>query len=130
MMKNNWKIGVLGMAFCLCTGMAAQAQTYTPTPENLQARKEFQDNKFGIFLHWGVYSMTARGEWYMNDHNVHRDEYAKLASGFYPSKFDAAEWVSQIKASGEITKIIAAELTEIETKETIQNINETKCWFF
>ena len=44
--------------------------------------------------------MTAQGEWYMNNRNIHRDEYAKLASGFYPSKFDAAQWVAQIKASG------------------------------
>jgi len=78
----------------------AQTSTYTPTPENLQARQEFQDNKFGIFLHWGIYSMTAQGEWYMNNKNIHRDEYAKLASGFYPSRFNAAEWVSAIKASG------------------------------
>ena len=78
----------------------AQTSTYTPTPENLQARQEFQDNKFGIFLHWGIYSMTAQGEWYMNNRNIHRDEYAKLASGFYPSRFNAAEWVSAIKASG------------------------------
>ena len=89
-----------GVALCLCIGSTAWAQSYTPTPENLQARKEFQDNKFGIFLHWGIYSMPAQGEWYMNTHNIHRDEYAELASGFYPSKFNAAEWVSQIKASG------------------------------
>lgn len=66
----------------------------------MKARQEFQDNKFGIFLHWGIYSMTAQGEWYMTTHNIHRDEYAKLASGFYPSRFNAAEWVSAIKASG------------------------------
>ena len=66
----------------------------------MKARQEFQDNKFGLFLHWGIYSMTAQGEWYMTTHNIHRDEYAKLASGFYPSRFNAAEWVSAIKASG------------------------------
>ena len=100
MKKNIFQKMALGTALCLCAGTASVAQTYVPAPENLQARKEFQDNKFGIFLHWGIYSMTARGEWYMNDRNIHRDEYAKLASGFYPSKFNAAEWVSQIKASG------------------------------
>ena len=52
-------------------------QIYIPTPENIKARQEFQDNKFGIFLHWGIYSMTAQGEWYMNTHNINRDEYAK-----------------------------------------------------
>ena len=104
-MKNKFiqKIS-LGAALLLLTSNTtfAQApeQSYTPTPENMKARQEFQDNKFGIFLHWGIYSMTAQGEWYMTTHNIHRDEYAKLASGFYPSRFNAAEWVSAIKASG------------------------------
>ena len=100
MVKNTFKRMACGVALGLCLGSTAWAQSYIPTPENLQARKEFQDNKFGVFLHWGIYSMPAQGEWYMNTHNIHRDEYAKLASGFYPSEFDAAEWVSQIKASG------------------------------
>ena len=82
-----------------CFGQTEE-KTYVPTSENLKAREEFQDNKFGIFLHWGIYSMTAQGEWYMNNRNIHWQEYAKLASGFYPSLFDAAQWVSAIKASG------------------------------
>ena len=73
---------------------------YVPAPENLKARKEFQDNKFGIFLHWGLYSMLAQGEWVMTNQNLNHLEYRKLASGFYPSRFDAAEWVAAIKASG------------------------------
>lgn len=77
------------------------AQTkYKPTRENLKAREEFQDNKFGIFLHWGIYCMLATGEWTMNNNNLNYKEYAKLAGGFYPSKFDADKWVAQIKASG------------------------------
>lgn len=72
----------LGAALLLMAGTSAFAQTsnqiYTPTPENIKARQEFQDNKFGIFLHWGIYSMTAQGEWYMNTHNINRNEYAKL----------------------------------------------------
>ena len=82
-------------------GLAAQdAAEYVPGAENLKAREEFQDNKFGIFLHWGLYSMPGQGEWYMNTGNIDRCEYEKLASAFYPSRFDAAEWVSAIKASG------------------------------
>ena len=73
---------------------------YIPTEENMNSREAFRDDKFGIFLHWGLYSMLARGEWTMTNQNLNRDEYAKLASGFYPSKFDAHEWVSAIKASG------------------------------
>ena len=68
----------------------AQAQHYQPSPENLESRKQFQDDKFGIFLHWGLYSMLATGEWTMTNKDLNYKEYAKLAGGFYPSKFDAA----------------------------------------
>ena len=73
---------------------------YAPTAENLKNREVFQDMKFGVFIHWGIYSMTANGEWIMNIKNIQWQEYAKLAEGFYPSKFDAAKWVSDVKAAG------------------------------
>ena len=83
---------------------AATAQTpavaYQPTKENLEARQHFQDEKFGIFLHWGLYSMLATGEWTMTNRDINYREYAKLAGGFYPSRFNAREWVEAIKASG------------------------------
>lgn len=44
--------------------------------------------------------MLATGEWTMTNNNLNYKEYAKLAGGFYPSKFDADKWVAAIKASG------------------------------
>lgn len=76
------------------------AQDYIPSEENLKSRQEFSDMKFGIFLHWGIYSMFGQGEWYMQNANLDWREYAKAASGFYPAKFDAKAWVSAIKDSG------------------------------
>lgn len=86
------------MALCLAAllmpGMAhAQKAGYVPAPENLKARKEFSDNKFGIFLHWGIYSLFGQGEWYLNSGGLNCHEYAKAASAFYPSRFNASEWV-------------------------------------
>ena len=78
----------------------AKAQTYTPTSGNLQARKEFGNDKLGIFLHWGIYSTFAQGEWYLQNHVPDRNEYAKAADAFYPHRFDALEWVRAIKAAG------------------------------
>ena len=83
-----------------CMSAAAHSQTYQPTEENLKSRQEFRDAKFGIFLHWGLYAMLATGEWTMTNNDLNYKEYAKLAGGFYPSRFDAAQWVSAIKASG------------------------------
>lgn len=86
------------LAFAALVG--ANAQEYHPTPENLQARSEFADMKFGIFLHWGLYSMFGQGEWFMQNANIDWREYEKAASAFYPARFDAAQWVSAIKNSG------------------------------
>lgn len=83
-----------------CLSFPVRAQSYTPTEENLKSRQEFRDARFGIFLHWGLYAMLATGEWTMTNNNLNYKEYAKLAGGFYPSKFNAAEWVAAIKASG------------------------------
>lgn len=85
----------------LCSlSISSFAQKYEPTKEIIEAREQFQDNKFGIFIHWGVYSMLAQGEWCMTNQNINYKEYAKLASGFYPHKFSAKEWVAAIKSSG------------------------------
>lgn len=72
---------------------------YVPAAENLQARNSFSDCKFGIFLHWGIYSTFAQGEWFLN-YGPNRDEYAKAADAFYPHRFNAEKWISAIKASG------------------------------
>ena len=90
------------LALCCTAWLCATAQqiTYTPSEENLKAREEFQDNKLGVFIHWGVYSMLADGEWVMYNKRINRDEYAQLPAGFYPSRFDADEWVRAIKDAG------------------------------
>ncbi|WP_455628043.1 alpha-L-fucosidase [Parabacteroides chinchillae] len=95
------KKSIMSLLMAASLAFPAIAQPgYTPTKENLEARKEFQDNKFGIFLHFGLYSMLADGEWIMTNKDLNYKEYAKLAGGFYPSNFNAAEWISAIKASG------------------------------
>ena len=80
-----------------CLTMRAQ---YVPSAENIEARKQFDGFRFGIFLHWGIYSEFAQGEWYLNTGKLNKDEYAKAASCFYPIRFNATEWVKAFKASG------------------------------
>lgn len=73
---------------------------YVPSQENLEARQQFADAKFGVFIHWGIYSMFGQGEWYLQNSGMTHDEYAKAARGFYPADFNAKEWVSAIKDAG------------------------------
>jgi len=89
----------LAVAIAAATAPAF-AQDYQPTPENLQARREFQDMKFGLFIHWGVYSVLGDGEWVFHDRHLTRDEYNRLPVFFDPEKFDAATWVALAKAAG------------------------------
>jgi len=77
-----------------------QAQTYSPTSTNLQARSGFQDAKFGLFIHWGVFSILGDAEWAMNNQNIHVKDYTRLEHFFYPTEFDAHEWVSMAKNAG------------------------------
>lgn len=93
-MKRILMAGALAVMTCL--PMMAQ---YVPSEDNLKAREEFEADRFGIFLHWGIYSMFAQGEWYLNS-GLDHTEYAKAASAFYPIQFNAREWVKSIKASG------------------------------
>jgi alpha-L-fucosidase len=79
---------------------ASQAQTYRPSEANLKARQWFQDAKFGLFIHWGVYSVPGDGEWVMNNRKMSVAEYEPLAGRFNPTEFDAAEWVRIAKAAG------------------------------
>jgi len=85
---------------CALGCVAACAQGYTPAPENLKAREAFQDNKFGLFIHWGVYSVLAKGEWVMNNDKMSAAEYEKLPPRFNPTEFNAAEWVAMAKDAG------------------------------
>lgn len=80
--------------------LSASAQTYVPSEGNLKARQAFSDDRFGIFIHWGIYSIFAQEEWYLQDAGLHKDEYAKAASAFYPHAFDAKQWVSAFKDAG------------------------------
>ncbi|MBQ7017973.1 MAG: alpha-L-fucosidase [Bacteroidales bacterium] len=75
-------------------------EKYIPSAQNMASRREFSQARFGIFIHWGIYSMLGDGEWVMHNKNINYKEYEKLAAGFYPSKFNAAEWVKAIKGSG------------------------------
>lgn len=78
----------------------AQAQTYTPTPANLAARQQFQNMKFGMFIHWGASSVLGSGEWVMNNRNIRVKEYQHLLRVFNPIDFDAKAWVDAAQSAG------------------------------
>ena len=70
--------------------LALPAQSpYQPSPENLKSREWFEQARFGMFIHWGIYSLLGDGEWVMQEHHLTGPQYEQLAAQFYPVKFDA-----------------------------------------
>ena len=65
-----------------------------------QRLKWFNEARFGMFIHWGLYSIPGRGEWVMYVERISKKEYARLAKKFRPKKFNADEWVSLAKEAG------------------------------
>lgn len=93
---NGAVILFLTILFSICLS----AQEYVPSKENLDAREWFQQAKFGLFVHWGVYSLLGDGEWVMNNQNIAIDEYKKLPTFFNPIDFNAQAWVTMAKEAG------------------------------
>ena len=68
----------------------------------------FREARFGMFIHWGVYSVPAGewkgnkgyGEWFLEETKMPVSEYEKFARQFNPVKFDAKEWVRIAKDAG------------------------------
>ena len=94
-MKKCWLAAVFSISIVF-----ASAQAYTPSTENLDMRRNFQDMKFGLFIHWGASSVLGAGEWVMNNRNIKVEDYRRLKDFFNPAQFDAAAWVSMAKAAG------------------------------
>jgi len=60
----------------------------------------FREARFGMFVHWGVYSIRARGEWAMHLDKLTVGEYEKYSRLFNPIKFNAREWITLLKSAG------------------------------
>ncbi len=99
------KLSIL-LLFAFLTMIGHSQESYTPSEENLKNREWFQNAKFGLFIHWGVYSVMAGGgdqgiaEWIMNQKRIPIEQYEKLPSFFNPTKFDPNKWVAMVKKAG------------------------------
>lgn len=68
--------------------------------ERLERAKWFMEDRFGMFIHWGLYSIPGRGEWIMSEERTEAKEYEKYFSQFDPSEYDPKEWARLAKEAG------------------------------
>ena len=95
-------------------GQAAPPEPEAAHQETTQERDTrmawWRDAKFGMFIHWGLYSQLAGewegkpvggyGEWIMHTARIPIRDYLKAAAGFNPLKFNADDWVALAKSAG------------------------------
>ncbi len=105
-------VALSAFAFALVAfSQSPAAPSDSESPAAKEARLAwFKEAKFGLFIHWGLYSIPAGfwkgerspgiGEWIMNRMKIPVTDYEKLASGFNPWKFDADAWAQMAADAG------------------------------
>src|SRR5580658_9868252 len=90
----------------VAAGAVAAADTWTATAAGDASDRErrmqwWHEARFGMFIHWGLYSVVGRHEWVMEDEGIPVAEYEQLAQKFRPNPFPAREWAKLAKATGQ-----------------------------
>lgn len=99
----------LALLFTLRLTIAQTAGHQTPQEFN-DRTAWWREAKFGMFIHWGLYSLPADAtdlkgnhkiaEWYFANKEMQVRDYEKLAARFNPVKFNAAQWVRMARNAG------------------------------
>ena len=103
LMKAVLLLSALTLTVTPCVDQAAESAA-----ERDHRMAWFRDARFGLFIHWGVYSVPAGewnghtnyGEWILEETKMPVSQYEKFAGQFNPVKFDAKEWVRLAKDAG------------------------------
>jgi alpha-L-fucosidase len=119
MIRRGWAAGVNGSGIPGSPEMlelGEKWQVMNRSAAKQRGRDRFNENKYGMFIHWGLYSQCGGiwkgekmedggtgpkvAEWIMRRKEIPRAEYAQLAKTFNPVRFDADEWVAVARAAG------------------------------
>src|SRR3974390_3070355 len=106
---KNWKSTPPNLLLaCFIALMPAFCGLAETKEEHDQRMSWFREARFGLFIHWGVYSVPAGewgtnknyGEWFLEESKMPVSQYEKFAQQFNPVKFNAREWVNLAKLAG------------------------------
>lgn len=88
------------IAFALMMAGFASAQPSKPPLSAEERTRWFTDSKFGMFIHWGAYSVIGRHEWIRTQAQIPQAEYDQFVRAFNPVRFNADAWVDLAKNAG------------------------------
>jgi alpha-L-fucosidase len=95
---------VTAMIFVCLLVLSAAAQKKQLFNETTSQKEDrmawWKDARFGMFIHWGLYSLPARHEWVRNKERISNEVYQKYFNLFNPDKFDPKKWAKEAKAAG------------------------------
>ena len=94
-MKKIIVYTVLSITLLLSCSTEKEAQKKAETPLS-----EFMDLKFGMFVHWGPVALRGTEIGWSRGLQIPNEEYDQLYKEFYPSKFNAEEWIKTLKDAG------------------------------
>ena len=79
----------------------AQAGTEAEDADRARRMKWWHEARFGMFIHWGLYSVLGRHEWAMEEEGIPVSEYELLAKRFQPEPHAARAWAKLAKSAGQ-----------------------------
>ncbi|QJD86636.1 alpha-L-fucosidase [Cohnella herbarum] len=68
--------------------------------QRTERTKWFLQDRFGMFIHWGLYAIPARGEWVRNAERITNEDYQVYFDDFNPERYNPKEWAKAAKAAG------------------------------
>ncbi len=68
--------------------------------EKFQRSNWFRQDRFGMFIHWGIYATPARGEWVRSVERISNEAYQQFFDSFNPVDYDPKKWAKAAKAAG------------------------------
>ena len=100
-MKNYILLILLVSSVSILPAVAQEKKLFSETAAQKTERMAWWTNdRFGMFIHWGIYSMAARHEWVKHNEHMTNEQYQKYFDFFNPVDFDPTTWARQAKAAG------------------------------
>lgn len=125
------KILVLITLFLLSLGSYAQEKKiWNETKEEKESRLAWWTNdRFGMFIHWGTYSLAGRHEWVKKRERIDDETYQKYFDNFNPDLYNPREWAKLAKAAGMKYAVITSKhhegFTLFDSKYTDYKVTNT-----